>query len=220
MRIVFAGVVEGEEICHGGSGEDPLELGGKDIAARRIGGQKAAPLEEEKTVRADLGPCERGVDLIPESPQALRVFGAELYKHSAVDQGLLIPAHGGDEGFHVLEVRLGVDAPAHVVGISPVHAVFVLGVVDDGVLFSGGGLADIDVEDHAAFFAEMAQKSQFFRGGGIAPQGQGAAEGAAQDIRIRVELHGGRGGHVQEVLDPRSGGLAGPAWFLLLLFSH
>ena len=155
MRIVFAGVIEGEEIRHGGGGKDPLELGGEDVAARRVGGQKAATLEEEKTVRADLGSCEHGVDLVPESPQALRVFGAELYKHSAVDQGLLIPAHGGDEGFHVLEVRLGVDAPAHVVGISPVHAVFVLGVVDDGVLFPGGGLADIDVEDHAAFFAEM-----------------------------------------------------------------
>ena len=73
----------------------------------------------------------------------------------------------------VPEVDLRRDAPAHIVGIPPVHPVFVLGVVDDGVLLSGGGLADIGVEGHAAFLAQVAQEGQFLSGGGVAPQGQG-----------------------------------------------
>ena len=86
-----------------------------------------------------------------------------------MDQRFLVAPHGGDEGFHVLEVRFGVDTPAHIIGISPVHAVFVLGVVDDGVLLSGGGLADVDVEGHAALFAQVAQEGQLLGGGGVAP---------------------------------------------------
>ena len=38
IGVVFAGVIEREQIRHRGCGEDPLELGGENVAPRRVGG--------------------------------------------------------------------------------------------------------------------------------------------------------------------------------------
>ena len=88
----------------------------------------------------------------------------------------------------------------HVIGVAALHAALVGGVVEDGVLFSRCDLAGINPQSHAAFLAQMPEQGQFLGAGGVAPQGQGAVIRAAQDIAVRVELHGGGGDHVQEVL--------------------
>ena len=115
-------------------------------------------------------------------------------------QRLPVAVHGGDESGHVLEVGLRRDALLHIVGIALFHPALVGGIMKDGFFLGRRDLAGIDPQSHAAFLAQMPEQGQLFGAGGIAPQGQGAVIRAAQDIAVRVELHGGGGDHVQEVL--------------------
>ena len=64
------------------------------------------------------------------------------------------------------------------------------------------------------------QESQLLRAGGVAPQGQGAVVGAAENVMVRIEADGGRGHHVQEILGPQQVGFGLPPLFLLLSFSQ
>ena len=200
VGIVLAGVVEGEEVRHAGGGQYPFIEGAEDVAAGGVGGEEALPLAEEDTVGVQLGAGQLGGHIVPKGAETIRVPGGEFDEHGAVYQRLPVAVHGGDERGHVLEVGLGGDTLLHVVGVAALHPALIGGVVEDGVLLGRRDLAGVDPQSDAAFLAQMPQQGQFLGAGGVAPQGQGAVIRAAQDIAVRVELHGGGGDHVQEVL--------------------
>ncbi len=113
---------------------------------------------------------------------------------------LYVPVHGGYERRHVLEVCLCRDALLHVIGVAALHAALVGRVMDDGLFLGGGDTPEVDVQHDSAFLTKVTEQSQFLCAGGIAAQGEVAVEGAAEDVRVRVELHGGGSEHVQKVL--------------------
>ncbi len=115
-------------------------------------------------------------------------------------QRLPVAVHGGDESGHVLEVGLRRNTLLHVIGVAALHPALIGGVVEDGVLLGRRDLAGVDPQSDAAFLAQVPEQGQSLGAGGVSAQGQGAVIRAAQDIAVRVELHGGGGDHVQEVL--------------------
>ena len=92
VRVIFAGVVEGEQICHTGGGEDPFEQGVEDIAACRIGREKAIPLAQETAVGVELGTGEFRQNIVPQGAQTVRVLCGEFNEDGAVDQRLPWPS--------------------------------------------------------------------------------------------------------------------------------
>ena len=222
VGVRLAGVVERVQIGNGFGRQHPLKLGAEGVAARRIGGEESLPLAQEEPVRAQLAPDQLRRHLIPQGAQTVRVSGGELNEHSAVDEGLAVLAHGGDERRHILEVGFRSDRLLHAAGAAPVQLVLVLRVVDDFVLLCHGHPPVIDVQGHAALFPQAAEQSQLLGAGGVAPQGQGAAVGPAADVVVRVELHGCGGDEVQEILDAGFRGLGRDPFirFLLNFFSH
>ena len=199
MGVQLAGVVEGVQVGGGGGGEDPLKLAPEAVLPCRIDGAEALLLPEENAVNADPGPDQGGHDLVLQGPQALLVPGCQLHEHGAVDQGFPAAVDGGDQGLHILQVGLRRDCGLHVAG-TPVHPVPVVGVMEDLVFLLGRHLTDVYGEGHAALVPQVPKQSQPLRPGGVSPDGEGCAEGAAQDVSVRIEPNGGGGDDVQEVL--------------------
>ena len=187
------------------------------IAAHGVGGEESVLLAQEELVGPQLAPHQLRCHLLPEPPQALRVFGGQVQVHRAVDQGFPVLPHGGDQLRHVLEVPFGGDGRFHVVGAAPSHAVFVLRVVEDAVLLGGGHLPGVDAQGDAALFPQMAEQGQLLRRCRVAAQGQGTVIHGAADIVICVELHRGGGDDVKEILGPYLLGLACGLGLLFLL---
>ena len=222
VRVRLAGVIEGVQVGHGLGRKHPLKLGAERVAARRVGGEEALPLAQEKPVRPQLAPDQLRRHLIPQGAQAVRVSGGELNEHGAVNERLIVLPHGGDERRHILEVGFRGDRLLHAVGAAPVQLVLVLRVVDDLVLLRRGRPPVIDVQGHSALFPQAAEQGQLLGAGRVAPQGQGAAVGPAADVVVCVELHGCGCDKVQEVFDARLHRLGRrlSTLFLLCFFSH
>ena len=220
FRIGFAGVVEEEQIGGGDGGQDALKLGGEGVAARRIHRLEPLPLAQQQPVRAQLGAGQIGENFALQRPQVLQSSSAQFGVDRAVDQRLPVPVHGGHQLRHVVEVGLGGDALFQIVCGAAVQAVFVRRVVDDPVLLCGGDPADVHRQRHPGFLPQPPQQGQLLGGGRIATQGQGGAVSPAQNVVVRVELHGGGGDEVQEVFGLNFGLEHGFRRFFLLLFSH
>ena len=222
VGIRLAGVVEGVQVGHGLGRQYPLKLGSKGVAARRVGGEEALPLAQEEPVRAQLAPDQLRRHLIPQGTQTVRVSGGELNEHGAVDKGLAVLPHRGDEGRHILKVSLGGDRLLHAAGAASVQLVFVLRVVDDLILLRCGRPPVINVHGHAALFPQPAEQGQLLGAGRVAPQGQGAAVGPTADVVICVKLDGSGRDEVKEVLDAGFWGLCRDLFirFFLYFLSH
>ena len=169
MGVCLTGVVEGEEVRHGGGGQDPLEEGAESIRPCGVGGEEALPLPQQEPVRADFGPDELPGHLLPQAAQSLQALCRQVEVDGAVVQGFPVPVHGGDERGHVLEVGLRSDALLHVVGAAALQAAAVGGVLDDLLLLRRCHLPSVDDEHDAAVLSQMAEERQFLRSGGIPP---------------------------------------------------
>ena len=117
-----------------------------------------------------------------------------------MDQGFLIPLHGGNEGDHILKVGFGGDALLEVIGIASFHPAAIAGIVEDSVLLGRSYLPGIGAEGDPAPLSQMAEDGKVIRLGRVAFDRHDAAVGAAQDIVVGVEFDRCGSDHIQKVL--------------------
>lgn len=219
LGIGFAGIVHGVQIGNASGRQDTLRKIGKLAAARGIGGEKALPLAQEQRIGAHAGAHQLGGYGVPRRAQLFRIRGGDVQIHAAVDERLLFLPLLRQQLRHISQVGLRRDALLVIIGIAPLHAAFVGGGVEDGVLFGGRDLPRRQAQVDAAHIAKAPQQRQLIRHGRVAFQRHCRVIAAAEDEVICVELHRRGRDHVQKVF--RALNLFRHLLFLLLfLFSH
>lgn len=120
---------------------------------------------------------------------------------------------------HIPQVGLRRDALLVIVGVAPLHAAFVGGGMEDGVLLGGRDLPCGQAQVNAAHIAKAPQQRQLVRHGRVAFQRHCRVIPASEDKMVGVEFYRRGRDHIQKVL--RTRGLLRHLLFLLLfLFSH
>ena len=156
---------------------------------------------------------------VPRRAQLFRIRRGNVQIHAAVDERLLFLPLLRQQLRHIPQVGLRRDALLVIVGVAPLHAAFVGGGVEDGVLLGRRDLPLRQAQVDAAHIAKAPQQRQLIRHGRVAFQHHCRVIAAAEDEVICVELHRRRRDHIQKVL--RTRGLLRHLLFLLLfLFSH
>ena len=219
LGIGFAGIVHGVQIGNAPGRQDTLRKIGKLAAARGVGGKKALPLAQEQRIGAHAGAHQLGGYRVPRRAQLFRVCRGNVQIHAAVDERLLFLPLLRQQLRHIPQVGLRRDALLVVVGVAPLHAAFVGGGMEDGVLLGGCDLPRRQAQVDAAHIAKAPQQRQLIRHGRVAFQCHRRVIPAAEDEVVCVELHRRGRDHIQKVL--RTRGLLRRFIFLLLfLFSH
>ena len=103
---------------------------------------------------------------------------------------------------HVLQVAFRKHRLLQIVGVAPIHAVFIGGIADDLLFFHRGDMAGIDPQGNAILLSEMRQDSLFIRCGWILSERPHTAVCVAADEMVRFKLNHRRGDHVQKFLNP------------------
>ena len=156
---------------------------------------------------------------VPRRAQLFSIRGCNVQIHAAVDERLLFLPLLRQQLRHIPQVGLRRDALLVIVRVAPLHAAFVGGGVEDGVLLGRGDLPCRQAQIDAAHIAKAPQQRQLIRHGRVAFQRHRRVIPAAEDEVICVELHRRGRNHVQKVL--RALNLFRHLLFLLLfLFSH
>ena len=109
--------------------------------------------------------------------------------------------HLRHDGGHVLQVGFRQHRLLEVVGVAPVHAVFVGRVADDFLFLHRRDMAGVDTQGDAIFFPKMRQDSLLIGGGRILPQCPHTAVGVATDEVVSFKLDNGGRDHVQKLLN-------------------
>ena len=197
--IGFAGIVHGIQIGNAPGRQDTLCKIGKLAAARGVGGEESLPLAQEQRIGAHAGAHQLGGYRIPRRAQLFRVCRGNVQIHAAVDERLLFLPLLCQQLRHIPQVGLRRDALLIVVGVAPLHAAFVCGGVEDGVLLGGCDLPCRQAQVDAAHIAKAPQQCQLIRHGRVAFQRHRRVIPAAEDEVICVELHRRRRDHVQKI---------------------
>jgi len=156
---------------------------------------------------------------VPRRAQLFRVCRGNVQIHAAVDERLLFLPLLRQQLRHIPQVGLRRDALLVIVGVAPLHAAFVGGGMEDGVLLGRCDLPCGQAQVDAAHIAKAPQQRQLIRHGRVAFQRHCRVIPAAEDEVICVELHRRGRNHIQKVL--RTRGLLRHLLFLLwFLFSH
>ena len=156
---------------------------------------------------------------VPRRAQLFRIRGGNIQVNAAVDERLLFLPLLRQQLRHIPQVGIRRDALLVIVGVAPLHAAFVGGGVENGVLLGGRDLPRRQAQIDAAHIAKAPQQRQLIRHGRVAFQCHCRVIPAAEDEVICVELHRRGRDHVQKIL--RALDLLYHLLFLLLfLFSH
>ena len=154
---------------------------------------------------------------VPRRAQLFRIRGGNIQVNAAVDERLLFLPLLRQQLRHIPQVGLRRDALLVIVRVAPLHAAFVGGGVEDGVLLGGRDLPCRQAQVDAAHIAKAPQQRQLIRHGRVAFQRHCRVIPAAKDEVVGVELHCRGRDHVQKVF--RALDLLRHLLFLLL-FSH
>ena len=156
---------------------------------------------------------------IPRRAQLFHIRGGNVQIHAAVDERFLFLPLLCQQLRHIPQVGLRRDALLVIVGVAPLHAAFVGGGMEDGVLLGGRDLPHRQAQVDAAHIAKAPQQRQLIRHGRVAFQHHRRVIPAVEDEVICVELHRRGRDHIQKVF--RALDLLRHLLFLLLfLFSH
>ena len=219
LGIGLAGIVHGVQIGNAPGRQDTLRKICQLAAACEVGGEESLPLPQEQRIGAHAGADQLCGYRVPRRAQLFRIRGGNVQVNAAVDERLFLLPLLCQQLRHIPQVGLRSDALLVVVGVAPLHAAFVGGGVEDGVLLGGRDLPRRQTQVDAAHIAKAPQQRQFIRHGRVAFQRHRRVVPAAEDEVICVELHRRRRDHIQKVL--RALNLLRHLLFLLLfLFSH
>ena len=152
--IGFAGIVHGVQIGNAPGRQDTLRKIGKLAAARGVGGKKALPLAQEQRIGAHAGAHQLGGYRVPRRAQLFRVCRGNVQIHAAVDERLLFLPLLCQQLRHIPQVGLRRDALLVIVGVAPLHAAFVGGGMEDGILLGGRDLPRRQTQVDAAHIAK------------------------------------------------------------------
>ena len=156
---------------------------------------------------------------VPRRAQLFRICRGNVQIHAAVDERLLFLPLLRQQLRHIPQVGLRRDALLVIVGVAPLHAAFVGGGMEDGVLLGRRDLPRRQAQIDAAHIAKAPQQSQLIRHGRIAFQRHRRVIPAAEDKMVGVEFYRRGRDHIQKIL--RALHLLRHLLFLLLfLFSH
>lgn len=197
--IGFAGIVHGVQICNAPGRQDTLRKIGKLAAARGVGGEKALPLPQEQRIGAHAGAHQLGGYGVPRRAQLFRIRGGNVQIHAAVDERLLFLPLLCQQLRHIPQVGLRRDALLVVIGVAPLHAAFVGGGMEDGVLLGGRDLPCRQTQVDAAHIAKAPQQRQLIRHGRVAFQCHRRVIPAAKDEVVGVEFYRRGRDHIQKV---------------------
>ena len=219
LGIGFAGIVHGVQIGNAPGRQNTFRKVRQLAAACGVGGKKALPLAQDQRIGAHAGAdqlCGYGV---PRRAQLFRIRGGDVQIHAAVDERLLFLPLLCQQLRHIPQIGFRRDALLIVVGVAPLHAAFVGGGMEDGVLLGGRDLPRRQTQVDAAHIAKAPQQRQLIRHGRVAFQRHRRVIPAAKDKMVGVEFHRRGRDHVQKVF--RALNLFRHLLFLLLfLFSH
>ena len=219
LGIGFAGIVHGVQIGNAPGRQNTFRKIGKLAAARGVGGEKALPLAQEQRIGAHAGAHQLGGYGVPRRAQLFRIRGGNVQIHAAVDERLLFLPLLRQQLRHIPQVGLRRDALLVIVGVAPLHAAFVGGGVEDGVLLGRRDLPCRQAQVDATHIAKTPQQRQLIRHGRVAFQRHRRVIPAAKDEVVGVELHRRGRDHIQKIF--RALHLFRHLLFLLLfLFSH
>ena len=156
---------------------------------------------------------------VPRRAQLFRICCGNVQIHAAVDERLLFLPLLCQQLRHIPQVGLRRDALLVIIGVAPLHAAFVGGGMEDGVLLGRGDLPCRQTQVDATHIAKAPQQRQLIRHGRVAFQRHRRVIPAAEDEVICVELHRRGRDHIQKVL--RTRGLLRHLLFrFCFLFSH
>ena len=156
---------------------------------------------------------------VPRRAQLFRICRGNVQIHAAVDERLLFLPLLCQQLRHIPQVGLRRNALLVVIGVAPLHAAFVGGGVEDGVLLGRRDLPCRQAQVDAAHIAKAPQQRQLIRHGRVAFQRHRRVIAAAEDEVVGVELHRRGRDHIQKIF--RALHLFRHLLFLLLfLFSH
>ena len=156
---------------------------------------------------------------VPRRAQLFRIRRGNVQIHAAVDERLLFLTLLCQQLRHIPQVGLRRDALLVVIGVAPLHAAFVGGSMEDGVLLGRRDLPCRQAQVDATHIAKTPQQRQLIRHGRVAFQRHRRVIPAAKDKMVGVEFHRRGRDHVQKVF--RALNLFRHLLFLLLfLFSH
>ena len=137
---------------------------------------------------------------VPRRAQLFRIRGGNVQIHAAVDERLLFLPLLRQQLRHIPQVGLRRDALLVVVGVAPLHAAFVGGGMEDGVLFGGRDLPRRQAQVNTAHIAKAPQQRQLIRHGRVAFQRHRRVIPAAEDKMVGVEFYRRGRDHIQKVL--------------------
>ena len=102
---------------------------------------------------------------------------------------------------HIPQVGLRRDALLVIVGVAPLHAAFVGGGMEDGVLLGGRDLPCGQAQVNAAHIAKAPQQRQLVRHGRVAFQRHCRVIPASEDKMVGVEFYRRGRDHIQKGFD-------------------
>ena len=199
LGIGFAGIVHGVQIGNAPGRQNTFRKIGKLAAACGVGGEKALPLAQEQRIGAHAGAHQLGGYRVPRRAQLFRVCRGNVQIHAAVDERLLFLPLLCQQLRHIPQVGLRRDALLVVVGVAPLHAAFVGGGMEDGVLFGGRDLPRRQAQVDTAHIAKAPQQRQLIRHGRVAFQRHRRVIAAAKDEVVGVEFYRRGRDHIQKV---------------------
>ena len=136
---------------------------------------------------------------VPRRAQLFRIWRCNIQVNAAVDERLLFLPLLRQQLRHIPQVGIRRDALLVIVGVAPLHAAFVGGGVENGVLLGGRDLPRRQAQVNAAHIAKAPQQRQLVRHGRVAFQCHRRVIPAAEDEVVGVELHRRGRDHVQKV---------------------
>ena len=137
---------------------------------------------------------------VPRRAQLFHVCRGNVQIHAAVDERLLFLPLLRQQLRHIPQVGLRRDALLVVIGVASLHAAFVGGGVEDGVLLGRGDLPCRQAQVDAAHIAKAPQQRQLIRHGRVAFQRHRRVIPAAEDKMVGVEFYRRGRDHIQKVL--------------------
>ena len=123
-------------------------------------------------------------------------MGAQFQIHSRVQERFPVAVHLCYDRGHVLQVAFRKHRLLEIVGVAPVHAVFIGSIADDLLFLHRSDMAGIDPQGNAILFSEMRQDSLFIRCSWVFSQRPHTAICVATNEMIGFEFDHRGGDHV------------------------
>ena len=199
LGIGLTGEIKREHISHRAGGQNTFKLAAEAVPAKGHGGKKPFLLPQGQPVRRDLGAGQLHADVGLQTFQGTHALGFQFQEHSAVDQGLLLPAQGHKELLYIQQILLRLDGFVDI-RVPQLQAVFSGSVIGNLPLLVGFHQPVEHSERYAGMVCQVGKNRLFLCAGGIFPDHPDTAVGVAHKEIVGIEFNGCGSNAVEETL--------------------